>query len=139
MDKKLAMLEETWDRFVGSVTAEEFLDTEQPNSTISEIVERYVRSVVLTVADGGSTECAEDIEECAEDIEEYLYRHMEEVRDDVLGHLERLGFEDISVSINNIRLEIDGTNYRPWRLLDILESQTCKPSDLVRAMWDAQC
>ena len=141
------MLEETWDLFVGSVTLEEFLDTEQPNSTISEIVERYVRSVVLAVADGGSTECAEDIEECAEDIEEcaedieeYLYRHMEEVRDDVLGHLERLGFEDISVSINNIRLQINGKNYRPWTLLDILESlQPCELSDLVRAMWDAQC
>lgn len=144
MDKKLAMLEDTWDMFVGSVTPEEFLATEQPNSTISEIVERYLRSV------GGSTECEDicainDAEEylyryMKEDIEEYLYRHIETMRDAVLGQLERLGFEDIPVSINNICLQIAGKGYYPSKLLDVLESlQPCELSDLVRAMWDAQC
>lgn len=131
MDKTLAALEQTWERYVGSLTPEEFLSEHPPNSTIQSIVEEYVGSMYNSF---------DDIEMFTEDIEEYLYRHIETMRDAVLGQLERLGFQDIPVFINNTCLQIAGKGYYPSKLLDVLESlQTCKPSDLVRAMWDAQC
>ena len=131
MDKTLAALEQTWERYVGSLTPEEFLSEHPPNSTIQSIVEEYVGSMYNVF---------DDIEMFTEDIEEYLYRHIKTMQDAVLGQLERLGFQDIPVFINNTCLQIAGKGYYPSKLLDVLESlQPCKPSDLVRALWDAQC
>jgi len=130
MDRQLDVVEQTWERYVGSVTAREFLapysNSKIASLSIESLVEYYVESMRNDFT---------DIEAHADDIVEYLYRHLDTVQDAVLDELERLGCEDIPVFINGICLTIAGKNYHPSRLLDKLESlQTCEPSDLARAI-----